>query len=376
MESFSEPVAIDMGLEPDVVPGVLACGPARGATGCCWARLEYLLWWQGGQSLPPLVTTSPAGTEQVDAGVLGLDSTSVLLGDGTLGRQARPGGRLTIGMLLDPCGGHAVEGRFFSLGKQTAALDFESSAEGSPILARPFLDGDAQAARLVGYPGFWAPGTVHVQSETEVLGGDALCRWLVGRSGTTSVDLLAGYHFARIDGRLLIEDWSVAVDVPLVDPGTTLQIADDFSARNEFHAGQIGMAIQHERAGWRLELLAKVALGSMHETVTITGRTTTITPPPDSETAQQGYGLLAQGANLGRHARSEFAVSPEVGLRCIWQLSPCALASLGYSYVHWSNVALPAQQIDPQLLVPTRSFAIRDSSYWAHGLNAGFEFRF
>jgi hypothetical protein len=209
-----------------------------------------------------------------------------------------------------------------------------------------------------------------------VLGGDVLYRGLAGRSGCTQLDVLAGYHFARIDGRLVISDHTVAVDVPLVDPGTTVDIVDDFSTRNEFHGGQIGLAVQHDGPGWHLELLAKVAFGRMHETVTIGGQTTAVTPAPDSASTQQDFGLLAQGANLGQHTRSEFAVSPEVGLTFVYELSPCALVSVGYSYISWSKVALPADQIDPQLLVPTTAFAISDSSFWAHGLNAGVEFRF
>src|SRR5258706_15506345 len=48
--------------------------------GCCGdsccvsrntARLEYLLWFGRGQNIPALVTTSPQGTPQAEAGVLG-----------------------------------------------------------------------------------------------------------------------------------------------------------------------------------------------------------------------------------------------------------------------------------------------------------------
>src|SRR5580704_1335431 len=36
-----------------------------------WVDAEYLLWWMRGQTVPALVTTSPAGTPMSSAGVLG-----------------------------------------------------------------------------------------------------------------------------------------------------------------------------------------------------------------------------------------------------------------------------------------------------------------
>src|SRR5262245_25821908 len=46
------------------------CGPC-GPAGCMWVNVEYLLWWAKGSPLPPLVSTSPAGTPVTSAGVLG-----------------------------------------------------------------------------------------------------------------------------------------------------------------------------------------------------------------------------------------------------------------------------------------------------------------
>ena len=53
------------------------CGPP----GWLWLRGEYLAWFADGMDLPPLVTTSPAGTPAGDAGVLGESGTESLYGD-------------------------------------------------------------------------------------------------------------------------------------------------------------------------------------------------------------------------------------------------------------------------------------------------------
>ena len=46
-----------------------------------YARGEYLLFFTKGAKVPPLATTSRSGTPQEDAGVLGLNTTSILFGD-------------------------------------------------------------------------------------------------------------------------------------------------------------------------------------------------------------------------------------------------------------------------------------------------------
>src|SRR5262245_54300916 len=45
-----------------------------------WVGADYLLWRVRGDSLPPLVTTSPPGTPADQAGVLSTPGTTVLFG--------------------------------------------------------------------------------------------------------------------------------------------------------------------------------------------------------------------------------------------------------------------------------------------------------
>ncbi len=49
------------------------------------------MWWTNGTELPPLVTTSPNGTNAALAGVLGAVGTNVLLGAETIGNDMRSG---------------------------------------------------------------------------------------------------------------------------------------------------------------------------------------------------------------------------------------------------------------------------------------------
>jgi len=199
---------------------------------------------------------------------------------------------------------------------------------------------------------------------------------MVSRAGLSTMTVVGGYQFARIDENLRISHSTDAVDIPLVDPGTTFEVSDSFDARNEFHGGTIGLALEQTGPGWNLELLAKVAFGNMYQVVTVAGETVVTTPAPDSTVDRQAEGLLAQGVNLGQHKRNQFAVAPEFAINCEYQLSQCLTVNIGYSYLYWSRVAQAGDQIDSNLTVPTGEFAIRDNSYWLHGLNLGGELRF
>ncbi|MFV1967702.1 MAG: BBP7 family outer membrane beta-barrel protein [Pirellulaceae bacterium] len=356
----------------------VGCGKGCSVTSNHWARLEYALWWREGRDLPPLVTTSTDGTVQSQAGVLGLDSTSVLFGGRTVGENARPGGRVSIGTWLDPWMRHAVEGRFFILSEEAVA--FEAQSTGTPILARPFLNvagaNPIQGSRLLAFDGVSTNGSVQIRSESNVLGGDFLYRRRFSQLGSTRVDFLAGYQFARIDENLTISDFTEAVDIPPLEQGTTMAIEDSFETRNEFHGGLIGLGTEFGGASWRLELLAKIAFGNMREVVKISGQTTVVTPDPNSATSVTPVGLLAQGNNVGRYARNTFAVSPELNVNFVYSLSECIELTMGYSYIYWSDAVQPGNQIDDLLAVPPSTFVFDNTDFALHGLNAGLEFRF
>ena len=67
---------------------------------------------------------------------LGLNTTTTLFGDETVGNEARPGGRVSLGMWLDDCETCGVEGRFYALGRQTISSSVHirrNGASGSTI---------------------------------------------------------------------------------------------------------------------------------------------------------------------------------------------------------------------------------------------------
>ncbi|MBC8354273.1 MAG: BBP7 family outer membrane beta-barrel protein [Planctomycetes bacterium] len=378
-DAIEAPEMFDSVVGTEIFDGSCAsCGVSGCSLDCLlpcdrWGSLEYLLWWRRGQNFPALATTSPIGTAQGDAGVL--PNATVLFGDETIGEDARPGGRVTVGGWLDDCRTCGVEGRFFALSEEQIRFAADSTA--FPTLARPFRDPATmtQEATLLAFNGFTGPGNVNITSNSNVLGGDFLYRWQAAQSVTTKMDFLVGYQFSRIDEDFNINSLSTAINVPGIDAGTTFTSSERFLARNEFHAAQIGLAATYVNCNWNVDLLAKLAFGNMREVVTIAGQTTIVTPGPAS-TTNTTPGPLAGSPNSGRHVNDEFAVSPELGVNCRYAITECLDLAFGYSFIYWSSVAQAGAQIDPMLNDPPSAFSLNSGSYWVHGLNVGANFRF
>src|SRR5262245_46107802 len=73
------------------------CGPA----GRFWVGADYLRCRVRGDSLPPLLTASPAGAVRPDAGVLSAPGTVTLFGDSKVNDDWRSGRRVWAGFWLD-----------------------------------------------------------------------------------------------------------------------------------------------------------------------------------------------------------------------------------------------------------------------------------
>lgn len=373
--------------------GCNACGSACGCSNCAnqacydrgFARVEYLMWWSNGRNTPPLVTTSPAGTAQVDAGVIGAPDTTVLFG-GDYGEGMRSGGRVTVGRTFGHTGEFSLNGRFFALEDSVSGF-FESSAAGDPILARPFFNTTLgqQDALLVAFPGIAENGSVSVQARNDVLGADVYVRNIFWWDECKRIDFLAGYQFTRIDDSLVIDSDTTSVDPLSTNPvGTTFSVMDSFQMQNEFHGGQIGVITEWQRGRAWFELLAKVAIGNMRQRATLSGET--VRTEPLGAPVVSDSGLLVQVTNAGDRQRDQFSFIPEIGFTVGYQVNSRLSLTAGYSFIYWNDVLLAGNQIDSQLNLtqnpgpivgpPAPVFAFSDTDFWVQGLSLGGEFRF
>lgn len=384
------------------------CGPA----GRLWVRAEYLLWWGAGMNLPPLVTSSNPGTPIGNAGILGLDSTSILLGNDEVLDEGQAGFRVRFGGMLGRCGKLRWEGEYLTLGEEAFRFSQRSDGNGSPILARPFFNinprnGGTGAlepparedAELVAFPGVLS-GIVSVDALTEFDSAGGRLLWTVcckelcrnratcggccqqSSGGYSQISMLGGYRYANLRDTLTIRE-----DLTSLDPNnpSRFEITDRFRTENEFHGGEFGFLWQGGNRRLSLESYSKVAIGNVHQTVDISGNTIISFAGPQD--VSDG-GLLTQASNIGEYSRDRLGVLPEFGANLGWYITPRLQATVGYTFLFLSSVVRPGDQIDldvnPDQLAPAIDpiegplrprFAFRETDYWAHGLNVGLDLR-
>jgi hypothetical protein len=372
----------------DMDPGFDVGVPSPGyCNGYWWVRPEYLLWWVEGFRVPPLVTSSPVGTDRELAGLLDQPTTTILLGNTRVADEARSGGRIRFGLWLDPCATCGVEASYYGLGDHSC--HFRADSDEFPILARPFYnltpDFEGPAAELVAFPE-QLEGTVSVHGETSLHGVEVLYRQALCCTCACRFDFLVGWRYNQLDDELLISDFKrvISGDTGL-QVGTTVEEYDRFATRNSFSGAELGLVAEWSNCRWNLELLMKLGLGRTRACATIDGSTTVTVPDPD--VAIMPTGLLALPTNIGAYTRDKFAVIPEVGITVGYNLTCNLRATFSYSFMYWSWVARPGDQIDMglnlsqleegSLVGPARpEFTWVDTDLWIQGLGFGLDYRF
>jgi hypothetical protein len=376
---------VDDGHAPVPLPMDAPSGPPADRARV-WAQFDYLLGWVKGDPLPPLVTTSPAGTVRTSAGVLGQPGTTVLFGNNEVNQGARSGLDAEFGLWFGQEHNVGLEGGFFFLANATRT--FFASSDGTTILARPFFDvstGNA-ASSLIGFPGV-SSGSVGVTDTAHDLYGGGIdlrenfcccCGW--------RFDSLLGYRYLRYSENLTIQQNTMPIGGAFV-AGTQVQSTDSFGTVNTFNGADFGMRADMCSGRWFVDLLARVAVGRTQHTVDIQG-SQTVTVPGATPVTNTG-GLLALPTNIGVHTQGDWAAVPELGLTVGWQVLPAVRLDLGYSVFWWGSVNRPGEQIDlnvtSTLIPPATATPVPGQSpnvtgvkdtLWVQELHFGVELRY
>jgi hypothetical protein len=373
-----------------------------------WIRGEYLLWRIKDGQVPPLITTGIAGTSPLP-GALGQSGTTVLFGGSDMDNSVRSGARFSGGLWLDNCQTIGLEASYFFLGSRSVRFDMSADGSlGSSLIGRPFFDvlAGSQNSQLVAFPLLaggtnaltasgtgLASGDIHASSYSRLQGGDinAFCNLCSGCN--YRVQMLGGFRYLQLnEGIGIIETSHINPALPANSPffgGSTISIADQFDTRNNFYGGQVGLRGEVRSGRMFVELQAKVALGATHEVVDIHG-STAITSAAGT-TVLTPAGFLATGSNSGTFTSNRFAVVPEVGINLGCQITSHLRALVGYTFMYCSSVVRPGDQIDTGLSgtqIPTDSrynpqagpirpaVPLRQTDFWAQGINLGLELRF
>lgn len=355
-----------------------------------WLRAEYLHWWTDGLDLPPLVTTSPSGTAQAEAAVLGFPATETLFGGGEINEGGTSGLRVRSGLWLTPAAAFGIEGEFFMLAEQDDG--FRRSGGNNDIVGRPFFDvtNDRDTSQLISFPGL-VEGDVRVDTESRlrsylVNGRAGLCPTCGGACGCPTrdrVDWVIGYRRLELDDRL---DISENLNSLITGQPGTIALQDSFRTRNDFNGLQLGIIHQANfRRTW-LESMLRVAVGNNSQRATIRGNSA-ITEFGVTENFEGG--LLAQRSNIGVHERDQFVLIPEIGFTLGVRITDWLDATIGYTVLYYPNVIRAGDQIDTDLnpnLLPEEAdpfsgslrprFRFIQSDYLAHGISFGGELTF
>jgi hypothetical protein len=380
---------------PGCTDGCSSCGDCGcdDCGGSCrpmiYARAEYLSWWLRGDSPPPLVTTSTAGTAQSVAGQLGQPNTTILFGGSPINNNQRSGARITLGMYLTPM--TRLEGEWFGLGAVTTT--FNSSSDGSTILARPFFNMNpavsAQDARLLGYPGVFA-GSVHVSETSRFLGAgiNATYNVLSTACGARqhNVDFIYGFRYLRLSEGLSINDQSNTLSTTgLLPAGTIFNTSDAFKTTNNFYGLNLGVMSEQRMNRWSLTSIGRLGIGSTAQSVNINGNTTVTTAAGGAATSAGG--LLTQPTNIGSYHHDAFTLAPQLELKLSYYFRPNLRAMVGYDLLYWSNVVRPGAQVNTNVNttqatggtlngVGAPNFTLHETDLWAQGVSVGGEWTF
>ncbi|MEN6451763.1 MAG: BBP7 family outer membrane beta-barrel protein [Thermoguttaceae bacterium] len=338
-----------------------------------WLRGDYLMWWGKSAHLPAMAANDLAGV-------------STIFGDQGIEQGLGSGMRITLGGWLTDDHEGGIELSYLLLGGNSAS--FTQDTDEYPTLTRPFFSAStfAQAAVVLGNPGHQT-GSLTTEFSSEVQSFEALYRRVIFHSCDEQIDGLIGYRYGRLTEKLAVNSSTTIVsDVPPFADGTVIDVNDLFNTRNEFEGGEIGISAKSRYCRWSMELLGKLALGSMQSRSIVAGSTTTTPPSPASASTTTG-GVLALPTNSGTFEQTGFAVMPELGLNLGYDITPRLKATCGYTFLYFSRVVRPADQIDTNLNptqfsggtlsgfpTPEPRFVLSD--YWAQGLTFGIDYRF
>jgi len=371
----------------------------------CWFQLDYMSMWSQGNPVPPLVTTSPLGTPQAEAGVLPVSATtSILYGGERVDLAQRSGARINFGYWLIDGEFLGVEGQYFALEPghtpfSATSIFTDGIQPGDQILARPFynvnpnLPQPREDSLLVAFPNPYIfnqiPGTldgsIDIKTTSNIQSAGALLRKLIWMDFTSRcrLDLLLGYRFFRLNDSVIIDDDSTFYpDGGIVAP-INFRANDTFSSKNIFNGGELGLKAQKYWGPMSVELVTKVAFGNNHQNVYINGYTTqTIL---DSSVTTAG-GLLTQPTNIGTYTRDVFAILPEADVNVRFDITRNIRATLGYTYIYTNRVQRSGSAIDTTVNTTQfqggtlqgearPAFTFNDTPFWVQGVTGGIEVR-
>ena len=365
---------------PAEPPAPEAHGPAEKTCPRLWGGVDYLLWWVRDGPLPfPLVTTGD--TSAPVPGALGQPGTQILLGSNDFDFGGLSGVRGTLGLWIDHDASWGVESSSFLLENGSVHFAAGSDVNGNPPLFVPVFRSDLgrEGTFIISSPPL--AGNINIGSFSRLWGTEANLYCNLLRSGDLDAYLLVGARYLDLQEK-------IALSGTLTTPGEVITDVFDesFRTRSQFVGGQIGARFDYQFGPLFAVVAPKVALGSTHEVVDING---SVTESGAGSVRTFPGAILTQPTNIGRQARDEFSVVPQVSFTLGWQIFPWVRVYGGYDFLYWNHVVRPGDQIDRNVnatqsvfqggvlagpATPAPRFSSTD--FYVQGVSVGVQFRY
>ena len=380
---------VPLGADVGSYGGIVGVGgpAARGYT-----EASFLLMFLNTATNPvPLATGGPS------LGILGRPGTFTLIGETGSDYDVIPGVRVAVGGFFgDSRVGFELNGMY--LGKTSTSDTLGPTS--ATVIARPFIDATTgrENARIIASPGAFTGG-IAIDQSAQMWGFETNPFFRVATGSPFTMDLITGFRFFQHTETLNIYDSSAVLAGGVsafnglgVTAPAGIVVHDRFGVRNQFYGGQIGAKVNFSNGGGLfVDLIGKVAIGGVHQVVSVDG-STTLTGGGFVNSAQTSGGFYATGPNLGERSDNRFAVLPEGAAMVGYQFSPAFNVFFGYSVMYLSSAARPGEQVSRTVALtqlptspsynnrPVAGFtgttAINDTDLWLHGFSFGATFSY
>lgn len=307
-----------------------------------WANAQYSLWWITPMNSPDLIQTVPSGIALQSFAA----NTTLPAGSTTRAfpesRQlefgAFSGVRGTVGVNFDRFG---LEGDYIYMPKVTKTGEIFNAGVPVSVAQSYFRAGPGTPISLLASLDGQASGGVRSDVSSELWGAELNARLPFFNFLTDVTDSVVGFRYLDLQENLSIRTESN------LGGGNAVIIQDNFSTKNRFYGGQIGLngRINGTSRGLGFDTTGKLALGAVRQEVTTTGSNTFLASglPADTENG----GLFARGGALGTFERDRFAMIYEQTFNVTYNFTERTQVYFGYSIIWISSVMRPGEAIDP-----------------------------
>lgn len=384
-------VIADPGAGPDVYRGSDA--GFWTPHGQLWTSVEFLLVrTKDPRALPVLVVGSAIipPTEDDPGG-----ETIRALGEGEPDFREFAGLRLSAGYWFEPERHTGVETSYFFLGKRSLDTRFLDT----PRLFRPFINLATREVDplVIASPGI-AGGSISFALTSQAWGLETnLVKNVLYDPYLKCVrlDLICGLRYLDLKEDFQVERATsfnpdlTATPAFLAFQSNRIFEKESIRTHNSFYGAQIGASAKVIFFDCLvLDARAKIGAGVNQERLIIRGEQLRVRP--DGTQTRAAGALLALPSNIGRFRREQFNYVPEISANLGFPINNHVGFYLGYTFVYWSKVARPGDQIDrtadasqipnlpPPIPAPTGigrpAVLFNQQHWWMQGLTIGLEF--